>query len=80
MSFFLSTIFRNVFNLIDLTELQVAAAHEQIKMEASVVADGLRLAGTYNRPYQETVPLMKKSSTKGNTQLLFLLHLNKNIF
>ena len=45
---------------------KVAAAHAQIQMEANVVAEGIRLAGTFNRPYQETIPLSKKNLTKGN--------------
>lgn len=35
-------------------------------MEANVVAEGIRLAGTFNRPYQETIPLSKKTLIKGN--------------
>ena len=45
---------------------KVAAAHAQIQMEANVVAEGIRLAGTFNRPYQETIPLSKKNLTKGS--------------
>uniref|UniRef100_T1E1A5 DNA repair and recombination protein RAD54-like n=1 Tax=Cupiennius salei TaxID=6928 RepID=T1E1A5_CUPSA len=44
----------------DFIKKQVAAAHELIKMEASVVAEGIRLARTYNRPYQEAIPFQKK--------------------
>lgn len=51
--------------------IQVAAAHAQIQMEANVVAEGIRLAGTFNRPYQETIPLNKKNLTKGNLYFMY---------
>lgn len=51
--------------------IQVAAAHAQIQMEANVVAEGIRLAGTFNRPYQETIPLSKKNLIKGNLYFIY---------
>ncbi|GBM73450.1 DNA excision repair protein ERCC-6-like [Araneus ventricosus] len=46
----------------DYIKKQVAAAQVLIQTEASVVAEGIRLAGTFSRPFSEHVPVSKKNS------------------
>ncbi|CAL1297537.1 unnamed protein product [Larinioides sclopetarius] len=46
----------------DYIKKQVAAAQVLIQTEASVVAEGIRLAGTFSRPFSEHVPASKKNS------------------
>ncbi|GFY70093.1 DNA excision repair protein ERCC-6-like [Trichonephila inaurata madagascariensis] len=48
----------------DFIKRQVAVAQERIQIEASVVAEGIRLAGTFSRPFSEHIPSTKKSESQ----------------
>ncbi|GIY33841.1 DNA excision repair protein ERCC-6-like [Caerostris extrusa] len=48
----------------DFIKKQVAVAQELIQTEGSVIAEGIRLAGTYSRPYTERIPSFKKNYEK----------------
>ncbi|GIY80989.1 DNA excision repair protein ERCC-6-like [Caerostris darwini] len=48
----------------DFIKKQVAVAQELIQTEGSVIAEGIRLAGAYSRPYTERIPSFKKNYEK----------------
>lgn len=64
----------------DFIKRQVAVAQERIQTEASVVAEGIRLAGTFSRPYFEHIPPLKKSvvESQKRSSLTEVIDLIKN--
>ncbi|GFT56791.1 DNA excision repair protein ERCC-6-like [Nephila pilipes] len=62
----------------DFIKKQVAVAQARIQTEASVVAEGIRLAGTFSRPYSESIPCFKKSESQRPSSLAVVTNLTEN--